>query len=211
MTKSEKVAPETVRHSSCVINVSSFLRHSSFRIEGAFTIVELIVVISIIIILAGLILATTGYVEKKGARSRAESEIAALSAAMESYKADNGIYPRDATKTDPVDPTASPIPTAATQYLYEQLSGNSAATLQPTSGAKSYFAFKPQMLAGNKDANGNLTSVTNIRDPFGNPYGYSTAKNANSAGSIGYNPTFDLWSTANANPVSDQNQWVKNW
>ena len=107
--------------------------------------------------MAGLILATSGYVQNKGARSRAESEIAAMSAAMESYKADNGIYPRDATKTDEVDPTASPIPTTATQYLYEQLSGNSAATLQPTSGAKSYFAFKPQMLAGNKDANGNLT------------------------------------------------------
>ena len=43
--------------------------------------------------LAGLILATSGYVQKKGPRSRAEAEIAALSAALESYKADNGIYP----------------------------------------------------------------------------------------------------------------------
>lgn len=198
-----------IRH--FVIPSTFDIRHSSFVVRQAFTIIELVVVISIIIILAGLILATTGYVQKKGARSRAETEIAAVSAAMESYKADNAIYPRDASKTDAVDPTASPIPTTATQYLYEQLSGNSAATLQPMSGAKSYFAFKPQMLAGNKDANGNLTSVTYIRDPFGNPYGYSTAKNANPSGSIGYNPTFDLWSTANANPATDQNQWVKNW
>ncbi|HEX8678402.1 MAG TPA: hypothetical protein VF683_00455, partial [Chthoniobacterales bacterium] len=52
--------------------------------------------------------------------------------------------------------------------------------------------------------------VTAIRDPFGNPYGYSTAKAANPAGSVGYNPTFDLWSTGGedgANPL----QWIKNW
>src|SRR2546428_573293 len=66
------------------------IRHSSF----AFTIIELLVVITIIIVLAGLIIATTGYVQKKGARSRAETEIAAISAACESYKADNGVYPR---------------------------------------------------------------------------------------------------------------------
>ena len=33
-----------------------------------------------------------------------------------------------------------------------------------------------------------------IRDPFGNSYGYSTANQADPAN--GYNPTFDLWSTA---------------
>ncbi len=48
----------------------------------------------IIFILAALILATSNYVQNKGARARAETEIAAMSAALESYKADNGIYPR---------------------------------------------------------------------------------------------------------------------
>ena len=65
----------------------------------AFTILELLIVIAIIIVLAGLILATSGYVQKKGARSRTEAEIAAISAALENYKADNGIYPTDPTKT----------------------------------------------------------------------------------------------------------------
>src|SRR6266700_5420039 len=72
---------------------SDFVTDSSFRGEASFTIIELLVVIAIIIILAGLILSTVGYVQKKGARSRAEAEIAAMSAALESYKADNGIYP----------------------------------------------------------------------------------------------------------------------
>ena len=86
------------------------------------------------------------------------------------------------------------------------------ANLQPAPGNKTYFSFKPQMLYGPKDANGNLTSVTYIRDPFGNSYGYSTAYTANSTN--GYNPTFDLWmtggTTSNTNPP-DQSQWIKNW
>src|SRR5438105_1464830 len=69
--------------------------HSSFRAEGAVTIIELLIVIVIILILAALILAASSYVQTKGARARAETEIAAMSAALESYKADNGIYPRD--------------------------------------------------------------------------------------------------------------------
>src|SRR5229473_533972 len=74
------------------------------RYNSAFTIIELLVVIAIIIVLAGLILSTVGYVQKKGARSRAEAEIAAMSAALESYKADNGIYPSnsDTNNLDPI-------------------------------------------------------------------------------------------------------------
>ena len=184
-------------------------------IPGAFTIIELLVVIATIIVLAGLILSTVGYVQNKGARSRAEAEIAAISAALESYKADNGIYPRDTTNntTDNLDARTASGPLnyeSASLFLYEQLSGDTNAKLQPV--GKTYFAFKPQMLSGLKDANGNLTSVTFIRDPFGNSYGYSTAYQKDPA--TGYNPTYDLWSTAgvisSANPPN-QAQWIKNW
>jgi type II secretory pathway pseudopilin PulG len=199
------------------------------RLYTAFTVLELLVVITIIVILAGLILATTGYVEKKGARSRAESEIAAISAALESYKADNGIYPRgnaNLSNSQPYDtdnlnaqvafdPSQSSYQSASL-FLYKILSGDTSANLQPPAGAKSYFSFKPQMLGGAKDANGNLTSVTYIRDPFGNSYGYSTAYQNDPT--KGYNPTFDLWSTAGYTPSggatptpTPQNQWVKNW
>src|SRR5215813_5312300 len=65
----------------------------------AFTLIELILVVGIIIVLAGLVLSTVGYARKKGARARAETEIAALAAACENYKADNGVYPR-ASVTD---------------------------------------------------------------------------------------------------------------
>ena len=51
--------------------------------HSAFTLIELMVVIAIIAILAGLILSAAGYVQKKGARSRAEAEIAACSAFLD--------------------------------------------------------------------------------------------------------------------------------
>jgi len=186
------------------------VRYRTRAVLRAFTIIELLVVIAIIIILASLILSTVGYVQKKGARSRAEAEIAAMSAALESYKADNGIYPRDATTTDTLNAKSNTdasqsVYQNASLFLFTQLSG---LNIDQTAiaGAKSYFTFKPQMLGGTRDANGNVNPVTYIRDPFRNSYGYSTAYQADST--KGYNPTFDLWSTANS---TDANQWIKNW
>src|SRR3954467_5270992 len=85
-----------LRHSSFGLHSSFVIRHSSFRAGAAFTLIELLIVMAIIIVLAGLILATSSYVSKKGQRSRAEAEIAAISAALENYKADNGVYPNAA-------------------------------------------------------------------------------------------------------------------
>jgi type II secretory pathway pseudopilin PulG len=208
-----------LRHSGFDIPSSFVIRTSSFRAEGAVTIIELLVVIMIILILAGLILATSSYVQSKGARARAETEIAAISAALESYKADNGIYPRDNPGnkfTDTLDarinlaPAPSPSPnayTSASFYLYSQLSGLDQ-NQQPVAGMKSYFTFRPQMLG---HPAGNTTTVAYIRDPFGNSYGYSTANQGSS--SAGYNPTFDLWSagsTASPTPTPPT-AWIKNW
>src|SRR5262245_53425117 len=59
----------------------------------AFTLIELILTVGIIIILMALVLTTVSYARKKVARTRAETEIAAMSAALESYKTDNAVYP----------------------------------------------------------------------------------------------------------------------
>jgi prepilin-type N-terminal cleavage/methylation domain-containing protein len=237
MTNVEKVATARGRESGFVIDGSFVIRlprrrtakasHSSFLGQRAFTLLEVLVVIAIISILAGLLLSTFGYMQKKGARARAETEIAAMSAALESYKADNGVYPRGQSTSVP--PSGTPTYTVATsgtddlnarvntdstqkifqdacRYLYEQLSGDANLDLAPDAGKKTYFTFKESMLATIKDANGTTVGLSHIKDPFGNSYGYSTANQAASAN--GYNPTFDLWSTANS---TDQNQWIKNW
>ena len=181
---------------------------------NAFTLIELILVVGIIIVLSGLVLSTVGYARKKGARARAETEIAAISAACENYKADNGIYPNDNNNTNNLDPTRngnsnSPSYNLPSLYLYTQLSGDLTGNQQPT--LKSYFAFKPQMLL--TDTNG---TVIAIKDPFGYSYGYSTRMASTGAG--GYNPSFDLWSTVGLTadppgtpPDTITPQWVKNW
>jgi hypothetical protein len=147
-------------------------------------------------------------VQKKGARARAETEIAAMSAALESYKADNGIYPRDATTTDSLDARATINFTnyqAASQYLYGQLAGDPDFDGVPNANSKSYMQFKPNMLG--TDNNNKVYP----RDPFGNSYGYSTIQTATGNSTNGYNPTFDLWSTAGQTTGNDPTQWIKNW
>jgi prepilin-type N-terminal cleavage/methylation domain-containing protein len=169
-----------------------------------FTIVEVLVVMAIILFLAGLVLATSSYVHNKGARSRADAEIAAMSAALENYKADNGVYPVSATpdaKTD-VDPTVQAY-TDSSLTLYHALSGDT--TGDRGIETTSYFAFKPNQLSP-ADQN---SAVTFIKDPFGNSYGYSTIFQSNPAS--GYNPTFDLWSTAGSDSAAGKPGWIKNW
>src|SRR5438132_865984 len=92
-----------------------------------FTLIELVVVFGLILVLSGLVLSTVGYVRKKGARARAETEIAAMAAALEGYKADNAVYVRDCTTTDALVASSSGDPTtyqSASLYLYKQLSGD---------------------------------------------------------------------------------------
>jgi type II secretory pathway pseudopilin PulG len=207
----------------------------------AYTLIELVVVVGIITVLTGLVLSTVGYARKKGAMARAGAEIAALSAACENYKADNGVYPRDPTANtstdalnartmlDPVTTNAA-LYRAASLVLYRALSGDrnldrtvtaadenynidgTALTPPLTQLPQSYFAFKPNMLS---PAGGNGT-VTATADPFTNTYGYSTANQYDP--NTGYNPTFDLWSTAGVAasptptpPATQQDLWIKNW
>jgi type II secretory pathway pseudopilin PulG len=195
------------------------IRASSFGGRAAFTILELLIVITIIIALAGLILATVGYVQKKGARSRAEAEMAGMSAALESYKADNGIYPNTSNTTSltPSDFNQANYK-AASLDLYKALTGQNADGTS-IAGQKNYMAFKSATV-GRVDMTSDVSAgnqVLYIRDPFGNSYGYSTSKNPdtnpNAATAAGFNPTFDLWSTAGTTTASatDQAQWIKNW
>jgi prepilin-type N-terminal cleavage/methylation domain-containing protein len=187
--------------------------------ETGFTLIELIVVTTVIVILTGLVLSTVGYVQKKGARARAETEIAAMSAACENYKADNGVYPTN-DDTNNLDakssgnPGTSPYQNAALA-LYNLLFGATNGSRMPNSGARSYFVFKPNMLYPADQTQ----NVQYIQDPFGNSYGYSTVYRHDLDSGVpptrGYNPTFDLWSTAGltSSPptAADQNQWIKNW
>jgi prepilin-type N-terminal cleavage/methylation domain-containing protein len=204
------------------------LRHCS-----AFTVIELMVVIAIIAALAALILGTASYAQKRSARSRAESEIAAIAAALESYKADNGGYPKgnaDPANTSPPydtdalyanndpeggDPTTAKFINSA-KSLYRALSGDSDGnpTTSATTDTKNYLssALTPKMLRPNPAG-----PNTYLVDPYGNAYGYSLAYSVNPPN--GYNPTYDLWSTCgetskklNGETFQQyQQRWIRNW
>ena len=209
--------------------------------RAAFTLIEMITVIAIIAILAGLVLAINGLVQKKSAMARADAEVRQLSSALESFKTDNGGYPQDANFTDLIDPRKDTIPETngsgkysnSSRFLYENLTGDAndnGVIDSPTETARSYAQgfFTPGRLGGIKDSNGKIAIVRYINDPFGNPYGYSTAglkqeqtyrqglatnpgtQRPPADQAKGYNSTFDLWSTAGDN-TSNPAKWAKNW
>src|SRR5437016_14359234 len=143
MTK--KVLPRSCR-GVCVKRLTDAFGAWHKRRHNAFTLIELVVVSGLILVLTGLVLSTVGYARKKGARARAETEIAAMSAACESYKADNGTYPRNAMTTDTLDARGTinmPNYQAASQYLYGQIAGDPDFDGVPNSNAKSYMQFRP--------------------------------------------------------------------
>jgi general secretion pathway protein G len=121
----------------------------------AFTLIELLVVIAIIAILAGLLLNTAGYIQKKGVMSRVETEIAAMTVALENYKTDNGDYPQGTNVNGINAPTGN---------------GFLLASLMPSTG-KVYFEF-----------NKSMTNASNVVDPFGENYGYQYPGDSNRSG-----------------------------
>ncbi|MDQ6625908.1 MAG: type II secretion system GspH family protein [Verrucomicrobiota bacterium] len=166
-------------------------------VQRSFTIIELLIVMSIIFVLAGLVLAASGYVQKKGYRSRAEAEIAAMSAALESYKADNGIYPGFSAGSG----SGHALYQAFTGDGDDAIGGTNVSQGTPPSGAKSYITLRANMTTPPSPS-----SSTRVTDPWKFDYGYlSPGIN---------NPTFDLWSTgppdSNGGQNADRLQWIKN-
>ncbi len=127
------------------------------RRQSAFTLIELLVVIAIIGVLTSLVLSAAGFVQKKGARSRAEAEIAAIAAALESYKADNGDYPLNEGISNSLTLLTNLMPAVGT-------------------GGKVYYEFKSKMTNQN---NG-------IMDPFGGYYYYRYPGDPNQGGTNFY-------------------------
>ena len=180
--------------------IRSLHRLSARTRRAGFTLVELLTVMAIIAILAGLILSIAGYAQKKAALARAAGEVKALCSACESYKADNGTYPRQALAgvsgtipSDGLDPktNGNSIPNTGSPTLYMQASlelyqaltsdtnSNGFAGAPAPAGTRNYLGegIKPDMLGRSTMTSPVSTSnpVMYLSDAFGNSYGYSTA------------------------------------
>lgn len=196
---------------------------------AAFTLIELLTVMAIISILATfMIFAATG-AWTKAKRSRAAGEIQGMSAALESYKTDNGIYPVGNTTAGtasaltgppggayPLDPSlVGGAYQISSEALYQALSGQAYYTATPAAGIKSYFPFKINQIG---NPNGPLSY---IQDPWNYSYGYSTGSPSSppaAADPAPYNGKglFDLWSTGGTTKTTTSNPtpintWVSNW
>jgi prepilin-type N-terminal cleavage/methylation domain-containing protein len=160
--------------------------------HGGFTLVELLTVIVIITVLTSLVIGVSSLSHYNAAKHRTTGEIAAMSAALENYRADNGTYPRLAGVTEPtavagtdfLDPRKDASPTGsgtgarkyqlASQFLYEELSGDKVdRDFKANPGEKAYYEFKPDFLNAQKK-DGKVILVNWIQDAWGNCYGYST-------------------------------------
>jgi type II secretory pathway pseudopilin PulG len=174
----------------------------------AFTVIELVTVLAVIVILAALVLAAGSSPSGPRARSKAASEIQAMSTALESFKTDHDTYPpagslltnylgNDVTQSGGNYQISS-------QILYRALSGQTNFADKPAAGAQVYISFKRNQVS---DSEGGSF----VRDPSGNSYGYSTGRGT----SYPYNGKgfFDFWSTAGTTGISstDTNAWISNW
>lgn len=224
------------------------MKQKSSRIqEGGFTLVEMLTVMAVMVILTGLVIGISSSVQYKAAKTQSQGQIAALSAACEAYKADNGGYPRTDSETDLLDPRTEGVPTSyarACLILYSSLSGDLDMNSVQDKDATRYFEFRPEMLNAKK-VNGRIdtaaASVRFIQDPWGNPYGYSTARARDEEDYVqavllakqsgkpqpdrpakvrGFNTSYDLWSTGNCSSsqadssglgLKDAPRWIKNW
>ena len=184
--------------------------------QSAFTLVELVVAIGIVLTLMGMVLGVQRYAQTKSFRSRAEAQLAGFISAMESYKADNAVYPRS-LETDSFDSMTMPTAenyTQPNQALYMMLSGDSDLNGKPDSMESKPDATPVYLSFVDAQLKKTTQRVEFIRDPWGNAYGYSTkraAAVANGADDVkaGHNITFDLWSSAGQE--RNDKAWISNW
>jgi prepilin-type N-terminal cleavage/methylation domain-containing protein len=189
--------------------------HFHRRRHHSFTLIELLVVMAVIAILAAITLGAAGYVNKKAAASRAQAEIAAMEAALERYKVDNGIYPTTAAISPMTVSGGQTYTTNTSTYnvnatvLYTNLSGKQSYTATATTPV--YMEFKLNQLNTNT-----VGAPPYVQDPFGYPYGYvcdppGTTNNFTVLFNQGF---FDLWSTAGqtgSGSSTNVSQFISNW
>ena len=164
--------------------------------------------IGLLAVVAAGILYLNSYAHRCGPITRVEGELKTLVWALENYKTDFGIYPRNAA-TDALDSETNFDPAnygAASQCLYCALTGDSDRNPSTPSDGKMFIEFRPQQLK--RDSAGTVISIV---DPWGMSYGYSTRTVAVPSQTKSGNAFYNLWSTGGEKTERDRKKWIKNW
>ncbi len=134
------------------------------RLLKGFTLIEMLTVLAVIGFLVAITIGVTRSVEERGRISRAETQLAALSQALEQYKAHYGDYPWVLQSLDPV-------PSPGRHSLYRALNGYQGPqghdlSTDPQRVFLEHGHFR-LLDADDPDVQGN-----HLLDPWGKPYRY---------------------------------------
>ncbi len=139
--------------STVCVNKVTGLDTRNPRAAGAFTLVELLVVIALLGILGGMIFAISPGIFRRGESSRAQSEIEAISVALEAYRLHFGDYPQARTPRQLFDALDGKLGPGVTLSI-----------LNPP--------VRPFLQAEQFSSNSETDTLTELLDPWGNSYEY---------------------------------------
>ncbi|MCG3147857.1 MAG: hypothetical protein PCFJNLEI_01298 [Verrucomicrobiae bacterium] len=141
-----------------------------------FTLIELMAVVLVILVLAAIAFGVGRYVKQRVAISAARAQLAALEAALESYKSDWGFYPR----TGPERISFNQVSEGSNNLvLYRAVSGDRGPTLP---AGKRYMAFPSGTIRTNMHLPLTMAGTSGyqqlgIFDPWGKLYNYYNSPN----------------------------------
>ncbi len=190
---------------------------------AGFTLIELMVVIAIIAVLAAISIGGFGYATKNANRNETRARLEFIRTSLESYYHEYGEYPavlRNQGATTTISGVQFEYGPAAA--LYQAISGDGDDHIvqggTPSNGEFTAEEARRGIAELNPSAYREFaTNVFSMVDGFGQPFLY-VRYDPNNPDST-RNPTYDLWSVADADTpgqtsdagTNDDPSWIKNW
>lgn len=135
--------------------------YTPLREMRGFTLIELLAVVLVIILLAAVTLGVSGYVQKQMGITITKAQLAAIEAALESYKSDWGYYPR--TFPERISSGGNRESLNNNRLINALCPSNSPVNI----GRKFYMRFSAVQIRTNT-----WTQLPNVYDAWGKPFNY---------------------------------------
>lgn len=181
--------------------------------------IELMVVVGIMVVLAGLLIGSLPGIQTRVNRGKVEAFVAELESGLSRYRIDNGAYPQNPPTGAGADARdASGI--EGSRVLYKHLSGDWAGTgsaVDPANKDEKIYVNKLDFESNRNSKEPRAVSVGGafiVVDSYGNQVRYlAQPPNITQAQRLTFNPTYDIWSITDADPIEQEEQarHITNW